>query len=64
MSSPPRDVRMKGFSARTRVADAEALLVERLARLHSQRRGWNAAMADGSASMHVEIRPEWSVPLP
>lgn len=37
MSSAPRDVRMKGFAARTRVADAQALLVERLARLGAER---------------------------
>ncbi len=42
----------------------ESHVQERLARLHAQRRGWNVAMADGSAAMHVEIRPEWSEPLP
>lgn len=42
----------------------ESHVVERLARLHAQRRGWNAAMADGSASIQLEIRPSWSDPLP
>ncbi|MEI7657441.1 MAG: prepilin-type N-terminal cleavage/methylation domain-containing protein [Phycisphaerae bacterium] len=42
----------------------ESHVRERLARLHASRRGWNAAMADGSASTHVAVRPEWSDPLP